>query len=408
MRLLVLAPQPFYQERGTPIAVRLALEVIAERVQERTQIDHHIDLLTYHEGEQLSIPGVLMHRISPPIFLSRWLSGVGPGISFKKLICDLLFFFKAISLVIQNREQRYDLVHAVEEGVFVALFIKLIWGIPYIYDMDSSMAMQVTEKWWWLRPLAWILKWFERVAIKNSMAVAPVCDALGAIAQKHGADAMVILRDVSLIQDTNSNSAISLRNEVGATREDVILLYVGNLEPYQGIELFLRSFHLIYNEHANTRVVIIGGNQQHIAQYESLSKTLGISQRVSFLGPRPIDSLGHYIADSDILVSPRIKGNNTPMKIYSYLHAGRALLATDLPTHTQVLTSEVSKLAAANPVDFSKAMLSLINDLENREQLAKNAKRLAEERYTFHNFRSSLNELYDLIDRQLLSQVRPT
>ena len=40
---------------------------------------------------------------------------------------------------------------------------------------------------------------------------------------------------------------------------------------------------------------------------------------------------------ADVLVSPRLKGLNTPMKIYSYLDSGSAVLATRLRTHTQVL-----------------------------------------------------------------------
>ena len=59
--------------------------------------------------------------------------------------------------------------------------------------------------------------------------------------------------------------------------------------------------------------------------------------------------LASLLAQADVLVSPRTRGNNTPMKIYSYLDAGRAVLATDLPTHTQVLTPECARLAPADP-----------------------------------------------------------
>lgn len=103
---------------------------------------------------------------------------------------------KAIKLVIANRKTPYTLVHAVEESVFIALFLKAVYGIPYIYDMDSSLALQVTEKWKLLKPLYPVLSVFEKLAVKYSLAVAPVCDSLGIIAEKYGAKSMVVLRDI--------------------------------------------------------------------------------------------------------------------------------------------------------------------------------------------------------------------
>jgi len=47
MRILFLAPHPFYQDRGTPIAVNLMLQALSERGEE-------VDVLTYHEGRNVS------------------------------------------------------------------------------------------------------------------------------------------------------------------------------------------------------------------------------------------------------------------------------------------------------------------------------------------------------------------
>ena len=43
---------------------------------------------------------------------------------------------------------------------------------------------------------------------------------------------------------------------------------------------------------------------------------------------------------ADVLVSPRSRGTNTPLKIYQYLRAGRVIVATRLLTHTQVLDDD--------------------------------------------------------------------
>jgi glycosyltransferase involved in cell wall biosynthesis len=394
MKILFLAPEPFFEERGTPIAVRLALQVLAERAKDS------VELLTYHLGSTVEIPGITIRRI-PKIPL---ITSVGPGISLQKLICDAVFLVTAFKLVLQARWKGdpFQLIHAVEESVFIAWLLKLCFGTPYIYDMDSSLAMQVTEKWRILRPLQGFLTWAERLAIRSATAVVPVCDALAAIAEAHGSKDTHILRDISLLDLEGSPPAVQdLREEFSCPAEELLILYIGNLEPYQGIDLLLESFALAARQHSSSRVVIIGGSPSHLALYREKARQLGIELRVHFAGPRPVASLNGYLTQADILVSPRVRGNNTPMKIYSYLHVGRAIVATDLPTHTQVLTNSVSMLAAPEPGPFADALVAVLSDQGLRERLREQARILAEEQYTVPVFRKRLNELYDRIELRI-------
>lgn len=398
MRILFLAPQPFFQERGTPIAVRLAVQVLAARGADR------IDLLTYHEGSDVRIPNVRQTRIRAPFFLRN----IRPGISCKKLLCDISFLFSALAMVWRQRPERYNLVHAVEESVFVAFLIKLIWGIPYIYDMDSSLALQVTEKWRLISPLRPLLQCCERLAVKHSTAVVPVCDALAAIADHHGSRDTQILRDISLLDLETDGGAreACLRDEIQAGAEGQVVLYIGNLEPYQGVDLLLESFAAAAQSFPAARLAVIGGMPAHIAAYREKAAALGVSERVHFLGARPVTLLRDYLMQADILASPRVRGNNTPMKIYSYLHSGKAILATALPTHTQVLSAEVALLAPPTVAEYAAAMSTLLSSEELRGKLGQAARQLAEERYTYEIFRRDLNGLYDRIDRRLDEEKR--
>jgi hypothetical protein len=87
-------------------------------------------------------------------------------------------------------------------------------------------------------------------------------------------------------------------------------------------------------------------------------------------------------------------GNNTPMKIYSYLDAGKAVLATDLPTHTQVLTPEIARLASAEPMAFGAAIAELAGDAMLRARLGVVAKREAQAKYSFAAFQQTLRAAY--------------
>jgi len=180
----------------------------------------------------------------------------------------------------------------------------------------------------------------------------------------------------------------------------LVAMYVGNLEEYQGIDLLLESFNLVLDKTDDASLVIIGGQPSDIQKYEKKSRRLGIQKKILFLGPKPVEHLARHLSQADILVSPRVKGNNTPMKLYSYLHSGKPILATDLPTHTQVLDNSIAVLTKASPEAFSEGMLLLIEDEALRSRLGKAGKKLVEEKYSYSVFRQKLNGLLNWLEKE--------
>lgn len=378
MNILLLAPQPFYQNRGTPIAVDNVLKVLSERGEQ-------VDVVTYHEGREVNHDHVTVHRIPNIPFVHR----IPPGFSWKKIICDVFMFFKVIRLA---SSRRYHLVHAVEESIFMALALKWVFGIPYVYDMDSSLVQQMAQRYPFLSPFSFLLDFLEGLAVRNANVVVPVCDALAEAVNKHHPKKVVVLWDVSLLKEVEGQNKDELKAQLGI--ENALLMYVGNLEAYQGIALLLESFALVLNKTDRADLVVIGGAPSDIHKYQEKSRRLGIHRRTHFLGPKPIERLAAYLSQADILVSPRTDGNNTPMKIYSYLHSGKAILATDLPTHTQVLNSQVALLAEPTPQAFAEGMLRFLEDETLRLELGAAGKKLIEDKYTYAGFSEKLNGFY--------------
>ncbi len=83
------------------------------------------------------------------------------------------------------------------------------------------------------------------------------------------------------------------------------------------------------------------------------------------------------------------------MKIYSYLHSGKALVATDLATHRQVLDEDISLLAPAEAVGFAAGLETLLDNPELRKTIGENAQKRAEALYTLSAFETQLAALYD-------------
>lgn len=352
MKILVLAPQPFFIPRGTPIAVRALLQSLSD-------LGHSCDAIVYPEGEDIAIANVALYRV-PRV---PGTANMPPGFSLKKVIADM-----AMVPMVARRlwQDKYDLVIAVEESAFIALAMKPFFRVPYIYDVDSSIPEQMNDKFNLPRWIMTPLEAAEARAARGAIAAITCCKALQELVQGYAPGLPVqTLEDVTLVdEDTPATPPQDCRFD------DPVLMYIGNLESYQGIDLLIEGFARAVGNGTVGHLVIIGGTPEHVAQYRDMAAKLGMADRVSLLGPRPVAQIGQYMAQATIVSSPRTQGRNTPMKVYSYLDSGRPLLATRLPTHTQVLDDEISMLVDPTPEDMARGIRALLSDAGLRERLA--------------------------------------
>jgi glycosyltransferase involved in cell wall biosynthesis len=77
--------------------------------------------------------------------------------------------------------------------------------------------------------------------------------------------------------------------------------------------------------HRGARFVIIGGTPEEIVERKKWLREHNIEESVTFVGKVAPDQMPDYLVASDILLSPRQAGVNTPLKLLDYLKAGRAL-----------------------------------------------------------------------------------
>ena len=387
MRILVLAPHPYYITRGTPIDLDLLLQALSDG-------GHEVDAVVYAEGEDRGYSGVRLHRVG------GWsvLHGTRPGFSFRKLILDVLLFIRAWRLV---RRNDYDVVHAGEEAAFLAMFFRRFYGLEFVYDMDSSVAQQMVESYPLLSPLSALFNRIEAAAIRRSIVVAPVCNALADLARRRGAPHVVTLHDISQLEPDAFQDDGALRKALGI--EGLILMYVGNLEEYQGVDLLLEAMTYVSADGIDLDLVIAGGSDTAIRRYGVRARELGVDHRTHFIGPWPYADLGALLGQADILTAPRLRGINTPMKVFPYLHSGKPVLVTDLPTHNQILNEELAALAAPNAEEFGQAIVTLAKDPDRRARLGAAGRRFVEAQHTLPAYRRRVQELYCKVHEEISS-----
>lgn len=352
MRILLIAPQPFFAQRGTPINVRQMAQTLCEA-------GHEVHLATYPMGEPVSIPGLHIHRAVP----IPGLRSVPIGFSWRKVALDASLALTAWSRI---AGKRFDVVHAIEESVFFALPAARLRGIPVIYDMDSSLSDQLSYggriK---SRALLGVLRRMERAALRRcKLAItvsASLTDAVHAI--EPGMPVAQIedcpLDEALRAPDAARVAALRARFEIGERRA---VVYTGNLERYQGIDLLLDAFTIVAAVRDDAVLVLVGGSPSQVTHTRARAETLGIATRVVLTGLRPAEEMPEWMALGSVLVSPRLHGGNTPLKLYSYMWSAVPIVATDLQTHTQVLDAGSAVLRPATADGLAGGMLEVLGD----------------------------------------------
>jgi glycosyltransferase involved in cell wall biosynthesis len=162
------------------------------------------------------------------------------------------------------------------------------------------------------------------------------------------------------------------------------VLYTGTFEPYQGLDLLFDAMGEVVTSRSDARLLVVGGRPEQVEAARARASAAGAP--ALFTGYQPAREIPAYVAAADLLASPRTSGTNTPLKIYSYLRAGKPIVATNLLTHTQVLTPETALLVPPEPRAFAEAIVRLLGDAPLRQRLAAAAAARAHERYSRESY----------------------
>ena len=372
----MLAPEPYFQPRGTPISVHFRLASLAD-------LGHDVDLVTYHLGEDRQFRNLKIHRI-PNLFGIKKIK-VGP--SFSKIPLDFLLLFKSMRLVMSKP---YDMIFTHEEASWFGTVLAKWKKTPHLYDMHSSLPQQL-ENFRFSRSkiLKKIFVALERYVLKNAQSIIVICLDLYQKLEREGIGhkATLIENFLDFEHPGVSEDQTEQERTKYAPAGEKIVLYTGNFESYQGIPLFLEASALVEDE--SVVFLLVGGNPQHVEEMKKKAAELSISDRVFFTGQVAPSKIPEYIAMADVLVSPRTAGTNTPLKIYSFLKSGKPIVATNLWTHSQVLSEKISILTDPDPKSFAQGILFALRDQRAADR-ALAAKKMAEMEYTFINYKKKI------------------
>jgi glycosyltransferase involved in cell wall biosynthesis len=394
LRILFLAPQPFFEVRGTPLAVMAMVQAL-------TGLGHQVDLLTFPQGQDVQVPG-LVHRRSLRLPVGR----VRAGPSLAKLLLDLPFMAEACWRMATGR---YDVVHAVEEAAHLAAPAARLLGLPLVADVDSSIPDQLRYSGFARRgPLQWLARGLERHALRRAAAVITVCSSLTEGVRRTAPAARVFqIEDPPLVEPSlppDPAAVTELRRSLGLDGRPVVF-YSGNFEPYQGVELLIDAAGLV----ADAQFVFMGGEPAEVDVMSARASAAGAADRCRFSGKRPPADLPAFLAAAAVLASPRLRGENTPFKIYTYLASGRPLVATRIPTHTQLLDDSLALLVEPTAAALAAGIRRVLAEPAEAVGRARRGQELVEREYSAARYVEKAARAYAEVEARVwAARRRPT
>lgn len=353
-RVLFLAPQPYFRLRGICIAEQICLEVLSG-------LGLETEVLTFPFGEDPApLPGVSIRRL--PALPGVRDVPIGP--SWRKALMDL---WSLPWVCVRLLAGGHRFVHACEESAFLAALLQPLFGFRLVYDMDDVLSLRLRRSGFIRsRLLSRAVAALERWTLRRADVVVTNSRETTRFARRSGAAGRIVFYDhaPSLPGALSGHRAgaeelAGLRRLWGLAGRKVIL-YAGNLEPYQGVDLLVDSLPAVFAAFPEARCVVIGGQPGQIAALQSRCRDRGLGPEVLWLGPRPLPEAFLFMQAADVLVSPMTQKKAVPMKLYAYVGSGTPIVATDLPNHRDLLDEGSAVLVPPRGTELADGLLRVL------------------------------------------------
>jgi glycosyltransferase involved in cell wall biosynthesis len=377
----MVAASPFPYPQGSQVLI----SQLAAGLQRR---GHEVQVVSYHCGVGQSPKGVAIHRI-------RALPGLGlvkARPSWRKPFLDLLLARKLLHLV---RRWQPDVMHTHNfEGLLAALYVRRRTGTPTIYHVHNAMGLEL-HTYFRSRLGQWTGKLVGRWVDANLPKRADYCIVLhdGAVGyfQERAVDH---LRVIPPGIDFEPGKAATIRQRWGG---EPIVLYSGNLDGYQDLDLLLQVFQLVLDARPEAKLVFSVNSEP--GKWQTKTEALGIGKQVYFVHTQGFATARDWLAAADVAVCPRTVCLGFPIKLLNYMAAGKAIVASEGSACGLRHMEEGWIVNNGDVTGMAAAIVKLLDDPALARRLGDSARQTAEREYTWDKIVLAIEEIYEHIGR---------
>ncbi|WP_136524735.1 glycosyltransferase family 4 protein [Geomonas ferrireducens] len=355
LRVLVLAPTPFFADRGCHVR-------ILEEARAAMACGVELRLVTYHIGRD--VPGIPTERI--PGF--SWYKKLEAGPSWVKPFLDVQLLFKAWKVA---RAFKPHVIHAhLHEGAFFGAFLKMLLRIPMLFDCQGSLTAEITDH-GFVKPgsilqrfFATLEHWINRSSDFIVTSASPTVELLlkdGV--PKERVRALIDGVDTEVFAPQPKGA---IRARLGLPEKRPVVVYLGLLNRYQGIDLLLDAAAYLKGQGARIHYLIMGFPD---VSYREKAKEMGLADIITFTGRIPYDEAPLYLSAGDLAVSPKVSLTEANGKLFNYIACGLPTVVFDTPVNREILGAAALYAKFGDAAELAGAIGRLAGDSELREEV---------------------------------------
>ncbi len=394
-KILMIAPTPFFSDRGTHIRIleeALALE----------RRGFSVTIATYHIGQDLPEPlakKIEVRRIRRLLF---WYKKLEAGPDWQKLILDLMLIRKTFFLA---RTTRPDILHGhLHEGVLIGWVVQkaLFWRkMKLVGDFHGSLTKEmVSHAYLQSGPLRRLFEWVERVV-----------DNLG---DRAVTSSWKNTREISAMRKKNEPVTVpdgvgtdgeevlefpraALRRKYGIPEDALVAVYTGALVANKGIRHFVNAIPAILAGHPKAHIIVAGFPWNEVALYFEDQPWM---DRVTPITPLPYFSLREILAMSDVGIDPKEEGvGQASGKMLQYMGAGLPVVGFDTENNREYLAEGGEYAREISDAGLADAVLRLFRDPELRRRKGEANRDRAREKFSWDRTGEILADVYRAVMR---------
>lgn len=237
--------------------------------------------------------------------------------------------------------------------------------MPLLLEVNAPLAEERT-RFGNLR-LKRLARWSERFVWRRADRVLPVTEVLAGHVTAAGVprDRIEVIPNGIDLADFPAPAA----EDPAAEQETLTLGFVGFVRDWHGLDRVVRAI-AAWQGRPRLGLLVVGEGPARPG-LEALAAELGIAERVRFTGLAERDAVPGLIAGFDIALQPASVAYASPLKVFEYMAAGRAIVAPDQPNLREVLEDGRTALLfdPEDPEAFWRAVLRLTEDAALRHRL---------------------------------------
>jgi len=286
---------------------------------------------------------------------------------------------------------KYDVIYARDyHTVILALIPRLIFKKRLVFEINglANEEQMLKANSLFNRILSSLIRKAERLATKYSDRIVSVTPQIASYVVHHfccpAQKIEIISNGVNTkvfhpIQD--EPLLLDLKQKLGIKKEEMVIAFVGNLAPWQGVDIFIESALKLLPNEKRLKFLIVGDG---LLMNSLMKKALdsGYGEIFIFAGMVSYGETPSLINISDVCVAPFISKRNrktgvSPLKIFEYMACGKPVVASRVEGLEFIENEGVGRLVVPeDPIMLGKTLVDLLEHPKERIEMGQRGRQL--------------------------------